>query len=333
LQAKGGINAGHSLVPGAFGASFGMNRYWPLWAGVVPLALWALIRLLGLDAGTPVAPLMAATPVAAVTAFLFAGLCVALRNWAAAVLTGLAFACLAAVVLPRAFGQGEDLPPNATRMTVLSANLYLGRAEPENLVDLAAKHRPDLLVLQELTPELAIALRRAGLRRLFPYAAVALPAHGFGRGVYSRLPLRRYADPTGHPSKMPPLGVTLHGGRTVRLIDVHPHPPKPGKVATWENALSRLPSAGSGPPWLLVGDFNATLDQSALQAVLARGYRDAGEVTGNGLAPTWPANEVIPPFLTIDHILADRRIGIAAYRVERLEGTDHRAIFGAVFLH
>ncbi len=38
----------------------------------------------------------------------------------------------------------------------------------------------------------------------------------------------------------------------------------------------------------LVGDFNATLDQAALRDVVARGYRDAADVAGKGLEPTFP---------------------------------------------
>ena len=50
-------------------------------------------------------------------------------------------------------------------------------------------------------------------------------------------------------------------------------------------------------------------------------------MTGNGLEPTWPSDAVLPPPVTIDHVLADRRVKIAGYRVEDLPGSDHRAVF------
>jgi uncharacterized RDD family membrane protein YckC len=67
---------------------------------------------------------MAFTPYVATTAFLLAGVCIALRNWAAAALATLAFAVLAAAVLPRALGSGEKPSPGAMPFTVLSANVY-----------------------------------------------------------------------------------------------------------------------------------------------------------------------------------------------------------------
>ena len=40
----------------------------------------------------------------------------------------------------------------------------------------------------------------------------------------------------------------------------------------------------------------------------------------------------MPPSITIDHILADRRLGIGEYGVDDLPGSDHRAIHAVVVL-
>lgn len=310
----------------------GLRRYWPLWFLVAPLAIWALVRSFGLEGHGPVVSLLAFTPYAAAAALLLAGVCVALRNWAAAVVGALAFLCLFAAVLPRAFGSGEEAPPGATHVEVLSANLHLGRADPNAVVALAEKRRPDLFFVQEMSRSEALEIRRAGIGQLLPNQVLALPAHGFGRGVYSRYPLRRFPDPGASAAAMPPLAVSLPGDGRIRVINVHPHPPYPGKEAGWADALSRLPAAGSGVPWLLVGDFNATLDQAELRDVIARGYRDAADLTGKGLEPTWPSNEIVPPLIAIDHVLADRRVGIASYETAYLSGSDHRSIFASLFL-
>jgi endonuclease/exonuclease/phosphatase family metal-dependent hydrolase len=99
-------------------------------------------------------------------------------------------------------------------------------------------------------------------------------------------------------------------------------------VGRWREGFESLPAADpAGPPWLLAGDFNATLDFPALRDLLDTGYRDAGEVTGNGLAPTWPQGKILPPPVTIDHVLADGRFSIVDYRVEGLPGSDHAAVF------
>lgn len=311
--------------------SLGARRYWWLWLIVVPIALWALVRVFGIEGATPVVPFLAFTPYAAIAAFLLAGVCVALRNWAAAILATLALAALAVAVLPRAFGAGEESPPGAFALRVMSANLHLGQADATALVSLVEDHRPGLLFVQEMSQAESIRLRRAGVRRLLPHAVLSVPAHGFGRGVYSRFPIAPPPRPGANPHLMPPVVVNLPGGRHLQAIDVHSHPPYPGKEAAWGNALARLPSGGTGNPRLLVGDFNATLDDAKLRDVVDRGYRDAAAVTGNGLEPTWPNGYALPPLIAIDHVLADRRLGITSYGIEDLAGSDHRAIHATVF--
>ncbi len=307
----------------------GAWRYRWIWAAAIPLAVWAMVRGFGLDGGSLLVPVMAFTPYAAVAALLVAGVAAALRNWAAVALAALATACLAVAVLPRAFGSGEDSPPGATRLDVLSANVYLGTAEPRDLLALVRAQKPDLLAVQELAPAFADALRRVGIDRFLPHSILTAHPGAIGRGVYSRLPLRRLPESS---FSNPRFEVELPGGQMVRIVNVHPHTPIPGRIDRWQEALERLPATGSGDPWLLLGDFNATLDQAVLRDVLDRGYRDAGEATGEGLEPTWPAEKMLPPLVTIDHVLADRRLGIASYGVDDLAGSDHRPIHASLFL-
>jgi endonuclease/exonuclease/phosphatase (EEP) superfamily protein YafD len=322
--------AGRGAVIGK--GSLGAFRCRGVWLAVLPVAAWAAVRVLGLDGASDLAPLMAFTPYAAIGAFLLVGLCVAVRNWAAATVTAIALVALASATLPRGFGSGEEAPPDAAHLDVLSANLYFGKADPRALVELVEEHRPDALAVQEITPELAAALNRAGLREPLPYAVLALPSRGPGRGIYARRPLRPLPQAGSAADSMPPVALRLDDGRSVRLVDVHPRAPKPGKVGRWADALERLPSTGdSGPPWVLLGDFNATLDQAAMRDLLDRGYRDAAAATGKGLAPTWPTDRLVPPLIAIDHVLADERLGIADFGVEDLPGTDHRAIWATLF--
>jgi endonuclease/exonuclease/phosphatase family metal-dependent hydrolase len=63
----------------------------------------------------------------------------------------------------------------------------------------------------------------------------------------------------------------------------------------------------------------------------ACGYRDAGEVNGEGLDFTWRAGKPVPPQVTIDHVLAGERLGVADYGTEDLPGSDHKAVWAEVF--
>jgi endonuclease/exonuclease/phosphatase family metal-dependent hydrolase len=238
------------------------------------------------------------------------------------------------VVLPRAVGAGTVSSAGRETLSVLSANIHRGTAEPAALVRLVDRYDVDLLSIQELTPRFARELRQAGIERRLPNAVREMHAGSSGAGIYSRLPLRKLAGQQPFFFRMPRAGARLPSGRHVRIVGVHPYPPGRGNVDIWSGALESLPSTGRGAPWLLVGDFNATLDVSLLRETVDRGYRDAGDVAGKGLEPTWPAGAWASrlPAVTIDHVLADGRLGVVDYEVEDIPGSDHRAVWAELAL-
>jgi endonuclease/exonuclease/phosphatase (EEP) superfamily protein YafD len=289
---------------------------------------WTLIRLFGLDRGVPLVPLMAFTPYVAVAAFLVAGVATALRNWAAAAVAGLATLCLALAVLPRAVGDGTVDPGSRETLTVLSANVYRGKGDPEALVALVDRFDVDLLAVQELTRRFARGLKQAGIDNRLPNAVEQVKQGAAGGGIYSRFPLRPIDTGSATFFRQPRVRLTLPDGRRLRVVDIHPLTPGRTGIDVWEDSLSDLPATGAGAPWVLLGDFNATLDHSRLGEVLDRGYRDAGSVAGMGLVPTWPnrGHDLPFPVITIDHVLADERLDFADYGVDDLPGSDHRSI-------
>lgn len=232
----------------------GARSCWPLWLAVVPLALWALIRIFGLEGHTPIVSLLALTPYAAIAAFLLAGVCVALRNWAAAILAALAFVTLTAAVLPRAFGGGEEAPPGGVTFTVMSANLHLGQADAAALTSLSKISTPTFSSSRRCLER----SRFASVGRVF---AVCCPLLFFRCRLMASDVASTRAFPStplsllgGNPRSMPPVSIRLSGGRRVRAIDVHPHPPYPGK-----KPLGPTPSrACPRPEPALLGFWSAT---------------------------------------------------------------------------
>jgi endonuclease/exonuclease/phosphatase (EEP) superfamily protein YafD len=293
---------------------------------------WTIIRGFGLDHGFPLVPLMAFTPYAMVAAFLVAGIALALRNWAAASVAGLVTLLLAAAVLPRAIGDGTVEPEGRETFTVLSTNIHHGTADPAAVLALVERYEPDLLSVQELTPSFARKLADVGLAAHLPHSVLETHRSTSGAGLYSRFELRKLPSPHRFAFRMPRAELTLPSGSHLRVVGIHPYPPQLNRASEWEEALESLPSAGTGTPWLLAGDFNATLDQSQLRDILDRGYRDAGDVAGKGLEPTFPREGHLIPPVTIDHVLADSRLGIVDYGVEELPGSDHRAIHAELAL-
>jgi endonuclease/exonuclease/phosphatase family metal-dependent hydrolase len=97
----------------------------------------------------------------------------------------------------------------------------------------------------------------------------------------------------------------------------------------WRQGLDGEPRADPhGAPRLLIGDFNATLDNPALRRLIGSGYRDAADTVGAGLRPTWPTDLV--PVVTLDHVLVDARIGVRAVSVHAVADTDHRALIAVL---
>lgn len=188
--------------------------------------------------------------------------------------------------------------------------------------------------VQELTPRFARGLRQAGIGSRLPEAVEEIKQGAAGGGVYSRFPLRPIDLGSATFFRQPRVALTLPSGRRIRVVDIHPLTPGRTGIDVWEDSLGDLPVTGDGVPWVLLGDFNATLDHSRLREVLDRGYRDAGDVAGMGLAPTWPnrGHDLPFPLITIDHVLADERLDFVDYGVEDLPGSDHRSIHAELVL-
>jgi endonuclease/exonuclease/phosphatase (EEP) superfamily protein YafD len=289
---------------------------------------WALVRVLGLDGGYPVVPLMTYTLFVLPVAVLATAVALVLRQWPAAGLAAVATVALMALIAPRAIGGPDSMEGVPVR--VMSANVLAGHADPTRLVELATDRRVDVLCVEELTPEFARSLDAAGIGRLLPQRALSVREGVRGSGIYSRYPLRPLPLPEISSSRAQ---VTIGPDLVVDLMAVHnlPVPTSPSNVDGWGDSLGRLPGASAADPiQVLAGDFNATIDQSDFRDLLDRGYHDAAERMGDGLRPTWPAirggNRYLP--VTIDHVLYERdRVGVRDYDVLDLPGSDHRTVY------
>jgi endonuclease/exonuclease/phosphatase (EEP) superfamily protein YafD len=69
-----------------------------------------------------------------------------------------------------------------------------------------------------------------------------------------------------------------------------------------------------------------------MRDLIATGYRDAADIMGDGFVTTWPYDGTRLPPVTIDHVLADRRIGVRGFEALRLPGSDHRPILATLLL-
>ena len=302
------------------------------WMAVTPFAAWAVARVAGLERGSLPTQLMTATPYAAAGSLLPLMIAALGRRRAATVVALLASAALGFSVLPRALGTA-DAAAKGRPMRVMTVNMLFGKADAATIVRLVREFQPDVLSTQELTPGAVEDLDAAGLTELMPYRVLEAEWNASGSGLFSRHrmePLAGWSPPAGH--HMPAATIALPGGEPVEFIDAHPYPPLGPQVTDWERALESFPPASPDRIRIIAGDFNASLDHSSMRRVLSRGYKDAADEVGAGLIPTWPANKKVPPLITIDHVLVDRRVGVQEVSVRDVPFTDHRAVLARLIV-
>jgi hypothetical protein len=237
------VQAGRSAGSRPYGLGVRYLRVVAAWLLAAPLAGFALVRLFGVEHGWPLVPLLAFTPYAALAGAVPVATGFLLRQrWAAGVAL-VATVTLAGLVLPRALGGPEHHagPP----LHVLSANLRVGGADPERLLDLVRTGHVDLLALQEFTFAARDRLVAAGLGALLPYGA-SHPTDGVdGSALYSRYPLTDTGFrpfPGGFGQAYATLRVP--GAPPVLVESVHPASPSAGdQLGYWRAGLADEPRA------------------------------------------------------------------------------------------
>ncbi len=304
------------------------------WLVVTPAALWALLRVAGWETWYPAVQLMAFTPYVAAFAIVPLAVVLVMRQWPAAVVAGVTVVALAACVLPRWLTDSDPLAgAKGSPLRVLTANVLAGQADAAELVRLVTEGRVDVLLLQELTADFVTKAAAAGLESQLPHKVVYPLPGVIGSGIYAREALRDVGvrvNSGGFRQAMAELT-----GPDVLVESAHPRAPFNAETtALWRQDFPDEPRATpDGPLRILAGDFNATLDHSPLRELLSSGYRDAAATVGQGLIGTWGPydGDRIPP-VTLDRVLADRRIGVEEVRVLRLRSSDHRPLLAVLRL-
>lgn len=304
--------------------------------------LWAFVRVAGLEtnvlAYTPATQVLAFTPYAAVLSLVPLAVAGVRREWPGAVLALVASVVLAACVLPRGIGgSAAAARAGGPVLSVMTANLSLGDADAGAVVALIRSRHPDVVLVQEFTPEAEAAFDRAGIADLLPYRVSHPSALAAGSALFSRLPLEEpgYRKNWGGFYQVHAT-VNPAGGMPVVLESVHACSPfSLGQLHCWRTDLAREPYAADAPPGtlrVLAGDFNATLDHAPLRTLIGHGYRDAADAVGEGLTGTWGPygrHPFIPP-VALDHVLAASPIGVESVHVYGVPRTDHRAVLATL---
>ncbi|MCU1594548.1 MAG: Endonuclease/exonuclease/phosphatase [Frankiales bacterium] len=295
---------------------------WALGLATAVLGVPTLIRLVGDSGRSLLVGLDVVVPLAVVPLVVLALAQVLLRRRRIALVTAGLLVLDAFWVVPLYVG---DRVQRGEALTVMTANLRFGEADPSAVVNLVRHNQVDVLATEELTPAAVERLHAAGLDDLLPYHELAPFRAADGSGLWSRYPLDRL--PPYRLRFQSPGAVIKTGTRQVVVRVVHPFPPTDGALYRADNAALRAQARDLDPtmPTLLAGDFNATNDNTVFRRLLGTQFRDASEVAGSGLHGTWSPNGW-PFLLHLDHVLVDRHFSVRSTNVHDLPGSDHDAV-------
>ncbi len=288
--------------------------------------LWlpfVLLAAVDLDFAWFVPSALAFLPYALVATVAILVLALALK---ARVVAAVAAAGLAVLLVPRADRITSDEQPVARgpHLTVATSNVMFGEGDAAELARLVRRDRVDVLAVQEDTPDFTEDLAATGLRELLPYGALHPAPGARGVSLYSRYPISEI-PPTRYDFRSRGGLVAVPGAGAVHVRSVHPPPPfRAELLRPWKRRISALPSASATTPTILAGDYNATLDHHPFKRLLARGYRDAADQTGDAWRPTWSNGRWAT--LTIDHVLVSDQVAVDAVSVHHLPGSDHDVV-------
>lgn len=283
----------------------------------------------------------------AVVGYLVAGLLLALlcRRSTRRVLPLVGVALAAAGLLLHAvwsapsFVSSSSGSADGRPVRVLTLNLQFGRADTGAVVRLVQRARPDLIVLEETTPEALVALEEervgdAGGR--WPHHAGAARPGASGTVVLSRFPL---VEDTSFSLGNGGARMQVRAPSPFTLTAVHTVYPLFGTEG-WQRDFRTLEADAreTSGPHLLVGDFNATLDHRPMRRLMDEGLRDAAEDAGSGWQPTWPRagsrapNGITVPLrlMAIDHVLMSEEFRAVATSTHEVPDTDHLAVLAVV---
>jgi endonuclease/exonuclease/phosphatase (EEP) superfamily protein YafD len=227
----------------------------------------------------------------------------------------------ASLVLPWYF----DNPPekDGVELKLLLANILSTNTRPERLIELLDAEAPDIVLLQEVSPQWLMNLDE--LRTDYPWSYAEAREGNFGIALFSRLPLASATHVDSPPLGYPTIIATLEtGGRAVRLVNSHPTIPVSPRL--YEARNEHMESLGKllqdqGNLRILVSDLNASMWDINYRALEERtGLRNVRR--GFGIVPTWPT--LMPlAMIPIDHVLVSSEVGVTDVRRGPRIGSDH----------
>jgi len=303
-------------------------------ARLVHVACWLAIsgatavlaaQLLGDRVGRYVTPLQALTPWLVPVATVAAVVALTLGRHAAAATGAVVGLVFLAFVAPLAFP--SELPPSAggEELTIAHANLLYSNPTIDVAVDALLALDADIIAVSELTPEFASAIAASPLGERYPHTLLRPGGAAVGLGFWSREPIR--PGPTILGSTMALSAEVDLDGEPLVVLLAHPLPPL-FHGERWRREMTAMAQLDDDvrARTVLVADLNVSYYHPPFRRFLdATGWRDVHQALGRGFSVSWPSDEVMPPFVRLDHALVGERVTATAIADHDVPGGDHRA--------
>lgn len=260
-----------------------------------------------------------------VLAFVLVGYWLINRKWLLALTAASSLFLYGLQIYPWLFA---DKPASATLkpdVRVLHANVLYTREEMESTIQMIREQKPDIFVLQEMTPE---SIDKVGkiLQNEYPYRDTVLAKDPCFLMVASRTPI--LVDRQAMRDHMVIHLMTTVKGHDMSFITVHPRTPIwPDWFAERNKQLAFVAKRTQEVPQpaVLIGDFNV----SVFSPVYANIFEKDASLTacrkGFGLQATWP--RFMPPaMLPIDHAFVNTGFQTVNFQTLSQPGSDHKAL-------
>lgn len=234
--------------------------------------------------------------------------------------------------------QSSPQTPSANRITVMTFNLGAEQGRPEDLIKAIEDENADIVAVQELVPETALALRQK-LSARYPYNFLDLRVAT--TGFLTRYPISKieHFQPAGRGRTA--LAVTANvNNQIVNALAIHPLPPNLSWFDDYpipiglddkdqeDEITDIIQRASKLNPVIILGDFNMT-DQTRSYSRLAGAFKDSHRESARGFGFTFPnnlhlSNITLPvPFLRLDYVFHSGDLKAEQARVSCKVSSDH----------
>jgi len=232
---------------------------------------------------------------------------------------------------------GKPLPLSTPSFTALHYNLDATLPDHTVAFTYLRKHPVDILLLQELTPELERRITTALPQYKIVYSHPMKNTHGSAFLLAADSDIRVISAKVvnlPHYSPRPMIEALLDiDGQEVALLSLHVTRSRNAGTSAFQQTelaavaeWSRAQQTYSGRNVLIIGDFNTTPWSARFQQLKNEGLLLSSE-SGYGVQSTWPASLPSVLGIPIDLCLYSQGITIVDRYIGSFLGGDHRPLF------